>query len=117
METSHPPLVQGKRDKYAYFIGRKRNLEAVFGCNLFLGFIPIDNRPGNGYEFELNPRIDTSAGEIFSRRPVATNGTDSAAEQICNDIRPVAPVSTAERQDDESPGSGAGAGEESRLLN
>ena len=114
METSHPPLVQGRRDKYAYFIGRRRNLEAVFGSNLFLSFIPIDNRPGNGYEFELNARIDTSASGIFSRRPAVINGTNSA-EQICNDIRPAAPVSTAGGEEDESPV--AGEGEVSRLLN
>ena len=115
MESSHPPLVQGRRDKYAYFLGRRRNLEAVFGRNLFLGFVPIDNRPGNGYEFELNARIDTSANSLFSaRRSMVANGANSE-QHTSNDIRPVAPVSTSNRED-ESPGAGAGGGEESRLL-
>ena len=84
MESSHPPLVQGKRDKYAYFIGRKRNVEAVFGCNMFLGFIPIDNRPGNGYEFELNPRLNPENNSLFAPGiPTATTDT----QVVINDIR------------------------------
>ncbi|KAI6652181.1 Palmitoyltransferase ZDHHC15 isoform X1 [Oopsacas minuta] len=114
METSHPPLVLGKRDKYAFFIGRRRNLESVFGSNMFLGFIPIDNRPGNGYEFELNPKLSTDSENLFRPHRPVTNSTDNT-NVISNDIRANEPVTS--NNTDAVEADSPVVGEQSSLLN